>query len=644
MVIDPQCPTQVNIERFGILRDRSKFWVKEPGFGTLYFKAGANIDGVDVGFDWEQCDDGRRFTAFDDHGEWILTFQTENDLLDCGCISVQLEGRLNDRAGRVALTPVRFDSFSADHVVSHGRKMGGCSLRSLTSGETAHFKSAFFLSITKEGRTLQLSHRLDQEELSEFTGRVDGNRLSELSSETVFDPCRSQTLVSDKVSLTNSKNGHRLISQWADRQEVTQAPRPIPADCGWNTWDYYRWTITEEEVLKNAEFIAGDPVLSRHIKRVIVDDGWQYCYGEWEANAFFPSGMEGLARLLRKMGFTPGLWFAPTIIEPHSRIAQIQPELLAMGRSGLPCLSYSCMERKGFILDPTVEKSQAWLRDLFRRYKSYGFDYFKLDFLGSTLSAPRFADSGVPRGKIMRKIIEPIREAVGSSSKILACNYHFEGGAELVDDVRISSDIHARWEAVKMNVASIATRFWCNRRFWTNDPDFAVCRGDETSDDPHLHRLKPLLVHVHPDDLAADPKYYLNSLVDLTEEESKVLLSLVLISGGAINLSDNLPRLNKKGLGLIRRLLSAEVGEAGLAMDLFRSELPSSWVQQLPSRKHRVLLINWSDAPYEHQFDLGAHNLPSRGVVDFWKDDEVKVLAGKIIVNLKAHSCLLAEI
>ena len=47
--------------------------------------------------------------------------------------------------------------------------------------------------------------------------------------------------------------------------------------------------------MKNAEFIANDPVLKQHVKRIIVDDGWQYCYGEWEANSLFPQGMKWLA-------------------------------------------------------------------------------------------------------------------------------------------------------------------------------------------------------------------------------------------------------------------------------------------------------------------------------------------------------------
>ena len=70
--------------------------------------------------------------------------------------------------------------------------------------------------------------------------------------------------------------------------------------------------------------------------------------------------MEYLATEIKKMGFEAGLWFAPTIVEPHARIAQLDYDMLAKGKSGEPCLVYSCMERYGFVLDPTQQKVRNW--------------------------------------------------------------------------------------------------------------------------------------------------------------------------------------------------------------------------------------------------------------------------------------------
>ena len=115
--------------------------------------------------------------------------------------------------------------------------------------------------------------------------------------------------------------------------------------------------------------------------------------------------MKKLAERIRKLGFKPGLWFAPSIVEPHSRIAQLDYDMLACSEGGQPCLGYKCMERRGFLLDPTVPKSQNFLTELFDRYAGMGYEYFKLDFLASTMTAKRFHDRSVPRSRILRILI-----------------------------------------------------------------------------------------------------------------------------------------------------------------------------------------------------------------------------------------------
>ena len=61
---------------------------------------------------------------------------------------------------------------------------------------------------------------------------------------------------------------------------------------------------------------------------VQIDDGWEELVGDWQPNAKFPSGMRGLADRITDAGFTPGLWLAPFIALPHSRLATERPELL----------------------------------------------------------------------------------------------------------------------------------------------------------------------------------------------------------------------------------------------------------------------------------------------------------------------------
>ncbi|MEI8245112.1 MAG: alpha-galactosidase, partial [Lentisphaerota bacterium] len=377
-------------------------------------------------------------------------------------------------------------------------------------------------------------------------------------------------------------------------------------------------------------------------KRIIVDDGWQYCYGEWEANHLFPNGMEYLAKEIKKMGFVPGLWFAPTIVEPHARIAQMDYDMLAMGESGKPCLSFQCMKRHGFVLDPTVPKVRKHLFDMFKRYADMGYGYFKLDFLGSTLGARKFADASVPRSQIVRKIVEPVYEAVNGKARILGCNYNFEAGNKVVDAVRIGSDIHATWKGICHNVTSVAARFWSNKRLWINDPDFALCRSLDTASDPDMTRLLCCLVYITPE--MTDSGYCEFPLVDeVSRPQAELLLSIVLAAAGAVNLSDNMPRLNERGLELARRVVGADSGDAAIPVDLFCSDKPSYWFQKVKDY-HRVLLINWNDEPGAYSFDLNPYGVKADSAVNFWNDQIVKINDGIISVELQPRSCLLAVV
>ena len=570
-------------------------------------------------------------------GRWTLTIRraTRSHGLEGLCLEM---GGLSGKGVRVTeLIPLAIPRVRTDHVLVHGRSAGGCEAILLPVEKAHPFASYLHLTLTRKGVSLHVSQSMKQRNPSRLCGEVEGPGVKGLRVVTPMDASfAGRRLEAEPVCLFSGIDGHALLEAWAKEQRP-RAPEAVPPVAGWNSWDYYRWTVTEEAVIRNAEFIAADPVLSRHVKRIIIDDGWEYCHGEWEANPLFPHGMKWLARRLTKLGFEPGLWLCPGVMEPHARISQWDMDMLAKGKSGLPCLAFECMRRFGFVLDPTVPKTRKWIRDLFTRYADMGYRYFKLDFLKQTLKAPVFADASVPRGDLVRMLIEPARKALRGRARIMGCGYDFFAGTDCVDEVRTSSDIHARWDAIKENVASIASRGWAQGRLWVNDPDFALCRGPETSNDPDLDRLRAALVFVNPDMPTAPMEPYV--LATMTLQEARTLLSLVLISGGAVNLSDDLTRLNAAGLDLARRTVAAERGAAGVALDLFTSRYPSTWTQSL-SAGRRVLLINWTDRAQELSYDLGPD---SAGLAwrNFWTDDAVALRQGMLRVRLAPHACLL---
>ena len=68
-----------------------------------------------------------------------------------------------------------------------------------------------------------------------------GAQEPEVSGETVeFTPV--------KLSFGD---GFELLNEYASEQKYVKRDFSAPPEPGWNSWDYYRWTVTEKEVLKN---------------------------------------------------------------------------------------------------------------------------------------------------------------------------------------------------------------------------------------------------------------------------------------------------------------------------------------------------------------------------------------------------------
>ena len=212
-----------------------------------------------------------------------------------------------------------------------------------------------------------------------------------------------------------------------------------------------------------------------------------------------------------------------------------------------------------------------------------------------------------------------------------------------VDAVRVGGDVHARWDSIKENTPSIASRFWANKKLWINDPDFALCRAFDTSDDPMLTQMRCSTVFIPPESTDLAHPGWKFTLVNMYRKQAEVLLSLVISCGGSCNLSDKMTRLNESGLDLARRIVSAESGDAAIPLDLFASTLPSYWVQKVKNY-HRVLLINWSDKNAELSIDLKKCGIDASKAVNFWNDKPVSIVNGRITAELEPRSCLFAEI
>jgi hypothetical protein len=151
-------------------------------------------------------------------------------------------------------------------------------LRKIEAPETLEGET--LISITSDKVTLQLSTPYQSGFPAKFTCTAEKLLLKDISITTLVEYYGSTAYEFPVLSIRENSNGFLMLEEYA---RENSDPRRVFKDpvCGWNSWDYYTWTVTEDDVLENARFIANDPVLSKHVKRIIIDDGWQHCYGEW---------------------------------------------------------------------------------------------------------------------------------------------------------------------------------------------------------------------------------------------------------------------------------------------------------------------------------------------------------------------------
>jgi alpha-galactosidase len=261
------------------------------------------------------------------------------------------------------------------------------------------------------------------------------------------------------------------------------AGRAVDPPRVWCSW-YSLYTAIDERILKRViGQVSGMP-----FEVFQVDDGWQAGIGDWEANGKFPSGMGVLATRIRVAGFVPGLWLAPLLAVPSSRLHREHPDwLLRDGKGRLVSAGFNWGEPL-HALDCTRPGVLGWLATLMRKVRSWDFGYAKLDFLYAG-ALPGSRCDGVSGEASYRVALHVMREALGDAY-LLACGAPIVPSAGLCDGMRVGPDVAASWDVPRDSrllanytmpgsrnaVRTTVHRLWLDRLFHV-DPDVVYFRA-----------------------------------------------------------------------------------------------------------------------------------------------------------------------
>jgi alpha-galactosidase len=394
------------------------------------------------------------------------------------------------------------------------------------------------------------------------------------------------------------------------RQMQARLPA-TPPPAKWTHWYHYFQSITEDLFVANLEAIdrIRDVIPFRTVQ---LDDGYQSAWGDWDTcNAKFPHGLEHLAGRIRQKGYTAGLWLAPFVVDPRSRLAQEHPDWLVKDKKGKPIRSGFFYQFFGYTLDASHPAAQEHVVQLLDKIAhQWGFGFVKTDFVYAGALPGVRHDRSLTRAQVFRKGMQAVRTGIGEETFLLGCGCPYGPAIGIVDAIRVGPDTAPIWRPYlwsvswatpliknEMSIASLRNniRHTLNmspvqRRWWWNDPDCLMVRDYDTQ---------------------------------LTEAEVKSNVSLVGLSGGLLIHSDDLTRLSPERQSLVGLLLPNLSGEAR-PLDWLEREMAELY--DMPMRRpwgdwHVVAVFNWNDRAEPRDLDvtrLGFSPDDDLHIFDFW--------------------------
>ncbi len=446
-------------------------------------------------------------------------------------------------------------------------------------------------------------------------------------------------IVSELILISVASDYHRQLETYGSLiRQIHHARTSAPPLMGWWSWTAFYFGLNEGAALTNAQWE------SEHLKAYgynvfHIDEGYQYARGEYTTpNApLFPRGLGPLEYKVRGLGLVPGIWTAPFEVAERSWVYEHHPEWLVRNAKGDPIHAGWVVDKKDplFVLDTTNPDAQDYLRQTYSKLvREWGIHYIKMDFMDDSAVEGYYHQPNTTALEAQRIGLKVIREAVGNDVYLDKDGSPMLNPVGFVDYGRISQDTGHTFEASKEAATGIAARYYMNRNFFVADPDaFAV--STQTIGDQSWHESRQ----------------------PATLEEAQVAMALAAVSGGMLEIGDNLPSLQNspERVALLKNedlINMVRLGKASLPVDLMsyspQEGQPSIFYLKESNRESILTIFNWSEKSSEHRIKLSELGLPIDGqymITDILEGRKTSASTdGVVVLSLLAHSVRVMKI
>jgi hypothetical protein len=321
----------------------------------------------------------------------------------------------------------------------------------------------------------------------------------------------------------------------------------------WGSWTGYYEGVTEQDMVRNADWIAKN-LKDRGFQYVLLDDGYDrgkngehQWIGKWNETKF-PHGAKWLAQYIKSKGLHPGLWLVPNA---YAGAVKEHPEWYLRDKQGKFITDYDTP-----VFDSTNPEALGSLKHLFTVLDDDGFEYYKLDgefnFIkyDSSVDKEKLYDKAIDPDTVYRKRLELVRETVGPKALIEVAP---EGtpldGIGYVDSYWNWDDNYNDWKGMQNMLSSISDNAFLNHIVTYLMPGEGVDVSPQISLEEAKKRMPPTFVKY-----ALDRKDH-EQVFGESLAEAHTLTSYISLTGVVYSVADIMPDLPKERVNLLKETL-----------------------------------------------------------------------------------------
>jgi hypothetical protein len=440
----------------------------------------------------------------------------------------------------------------------------------------------------------------------------------------------------------------------------------------WSSWTGYYETVTEQDMVRNTDWLAAN-LKPYGFQYVVLDDGYdrlpdfnsqdipdhadhdQSLGHAWITNwsrERFPHGPEWLTSHIHNKGLKAGLWMVPNSYGPALKQ---HPDWYLYDKQGKVFTDYSTPA-----LDSTNPEVLGFLQHLFTRLDDMGFDYYKFD---GEVALPQYAPP-VDKSRMYspsanfiesyRKRLGVIRETIGPKRFIEECPAGSPlNGIGYVNSYFNGQDLYSSWQGMYALFSSIGDNLFQNHYVNYVMPGEGLELGEPLT--MAEAKAKRPAVALDVERSREDPPTGFGT----TLAEARTVVTYVSLTGVAYPLASVMPELPEERLKLLKATMPTL---PIMPIDLFSRGTDSSWdkfkhidadtyihhypevldlkVNSAAGVYDVAAETNWRSETTERSLtfnQLGIDSEREYVVFDFWTQHPLGVFRNKIDLSIEPH-------